>query len=455
MVKSHKFYKGSLMLRFAPSPTGDMHIGNLRSAVFNYIIAKQRGEKFLVRIEDTDLERNIQDKDKKILEILQKFGLFWDDLAYQSNNFPYHQKLAQRLIDENKAFYCYCTQDFLEQKRQSAIDSKIAFRYNDSWANIQKDTNPFPAIRLKGASMNINFTDEIKGKLEFGALEIDSFVIVRKDGVPTYNFACACDDMLYKISFIVRGEDHTSNTPKQILIQKALNHQTPPIYAHLPIILGEDGKKMSKRDSASSVSWLIHQGFLPEAIINYLISIGNKTPKEIFTLNQAIEWFDIKNIAKSPVKFDIKRLRYLNREHLKALEVNEIAKLLNAQDPHIGAIAKLYLEEASTLSEIREKITKIFEPKHIFQNYEGEDFSAECKKLLTALLDILKENHSALNDYETFKNEAIVRCGFQGKKFFKPLRILLTGESQGIDLKILYPHIRPHLKKILYLKEYQ
>lgn len=442
------------MLRFAPSPTGDMHIGNLRAAIFNYIIAKQRDEKFLIRIEDTDLERNIQSKDKQILEILQTFGLFWDELVYQSDNFSRHRELAQRLINENKAFYCYCTEEFLEQKRQKAIDLKVAFRYDDSWANLQKDINPLPVVRLKGANVNINFTDEIKGRLEFGVSEIDSFVILRKDGVPTYNFACACDDMFYKISFIVRGEDHTSNTPKQILIQRALNYQMLPIYAHLPIVLGEDGKKMSKRDSASSVFWLLHQGFLPEAIINYLLSIGNKTPKEIFTLKQAIEWFDIKNITKSPVRFDIKRLRYINREHLKALDSSKITELLNIQDRCIGKIAKLYLEEASTLNEIREKTAKIFKPKNIFQNYEGEDFSAECKELFAVIFKMLEETHLALQDYESFKNEAISRCGLKGKRFFKPLRILLTGESQGLDLSVLYPHIRPYLKKIIRLEEH-
>lgn len=440
------------MLRFAPSPTGDMHIGNLRAALFNYILAKQRSEKFLIRIEDTDLARNIDGKDKEILQILNLFGLLWDDLVYQSHNFKHHHSFAEHLIKENKAFYCYCSKEFLEQKKEEAIASKVAFRYDDSWAEIERETNSKPVVRLKGATKSIDFDDEIKGHLEFAPAEVDSFVILREDGVPTYNFACACDDMIYDISFIVRGEDHVSNTPKQILIQNALGYDKKIGYAHLPIILADSGKKMSKRDSASSVSWLLEQGFLPQAIMNYLISMGNKTPTEIFTLSEAIEWFDIADIARSPVKFDIKRLRYINREHLKKLNESEFALLLQTQDITIGAIAKLYLEEASTLNEIREKIDLIFAPKDIKRLYENENFEPLCRELFPVLQGIVDEKSEVLNDYESFKNEAIKRSSLKGKNFFKPLRILLTGEAHGVDLNLLYPYIRFYLKDILRIK---
>ncbi|MDO7252847.1 glutamate--tRNA ligase [Helicobacter cappadocius] len=440
------------MLRFAPSPTGDMHIGNLRAAVFNYIIAKQKGEKFLVRIEDTDLSRNIEGKDKEILAILNLFGLLWDDLVYQSHNFKHHHSFAQHLIKENKAFYCYCTKEFLEQKKQEAIENKVAFRYDDAWAELEKQSNLKPVVRLKGAKESIEFYDEIKGHLQFAPAEIDSFVILREDGVPTYNFACACDDMIYNIDFIVRGEDHVSNTPKQILIQTSLGYDKKIGYAHLPIILGESGRKMSKRDSASSVSWLLEQGFLPQAIMNYLISMGNKTPTEIFTLSEAIEWFDITNIAKSPVKFDIKRLRYINREHLKRLNEDEFALLLQSKDTTIGAIGKIYLEETSTLNEIREKIEMIFSPKDIKKLYENENFEFECIELFKVLDLLIMQESKILDDYDSFKNEAMKLSNLRGKKFFKPLRILLTGESHGVDLNILYPYIRFYLKDILRIR---
>lgn len=330
------------MLRFAPSPTGDMHIGNLRAAIFNYIIAKQSRQKFLIRIEDTDIARNIEGKDKEILNILNLFGLLWDNLVYQSDNFDKHRQLAQYLIDKGLAFYCYCSKEFLESKRLEAKEQKKPFRYDMQWAELEKHTNPKPVVRLKGAESAISFIDAIKGEVRFEANEIDSFVILKDDGIPTYNFACAVDDMLYDISFIVRGEDHVSNTPRQILIHRALGYDKVLGYAHLPIILGESGSKMSKRDSASSVAWLLEEGFLPQAIVNYLVSMGNHVPSEVFKLQDTYEWFDIKHIAKSPVKFDIKRLRFLNREHFKTLNEQEFALLLDSKDPSVGALAKLH-----------------------------------------------------------------------------------------------------------------
>ncbi len=438
------------MLRFAPSPTGDMHIGNLRAAIFNFILAKQRGEKFLIRIEDTDMARNIQGKDKEILSLLNLFGLLWDDLVYQSNNFPKHHQFAEFLLQNGKAFYCYCSKEFLEQKKQEAIELKIPFRYDDAWAELEKDSNPKPVIRLKGAQSTITYIDEIKGELSFSPNEIDSFVILREDGIPTYNFACACDDMIYDIDYIIRGEDHTSNTPKQILVHKALGYDRQIHFAHLPIILGESGKKMSKRDSASSVSWLLAQGFLPSAISNYLIAMGNTTPQEIFSLNEAIEWFDIHKIAKSPVKFDLARLRFINHEHLMRLNENELALLLDSNSLTLGALARIYLEEVSTLNELRDKIYPLLAPKDIYRLYENEDFSKECE-ILFATLTQMQPNLP--QEYEEFKALASTRSDLKGKRFFKPLRILLTGESHGPDLKLMYPYLRLLINDILRIKD--
>lgn len=438
------------MLRFAPSPTGDMHIGNLRAAIFNYIIAKQENQKFLIRIEDTDMARNIKDKDKEILALLNLFGLLWDDLVYQSSNFPRHQQMADYLISTNKAFYCYASKEFLDSKRNEAESKKEAFRYKDEWADSGKDSGIKPVIRLRGSQTAISYVDEIKGELNFLPNELDSFVIMRDDGIPTYNFACAVDDMLYDISYIVRGEDHVSNTPKQILIQQALGYDKHIKFAHLPIILGEDGKKMSKRDSASSVAYLLESGFLPSAIVNYLISMGNNTPKEVFTLSEAISFFDIKKISHSPVKFDFKRLRFLNHEHLKRLNEHELALLLESNElKHsltLGALAKIYIEEASTLNELREKVESIFKTRNYDALYEGESFKNECETLES----ILKKNKDNLAlDYETFKKDLMKESNLKGKAFFKPLRIVLTNASHGPDLAMLYPYLRLLINEIL------
>ncbi|WP_334092085.1 glutamate--tRNA ligase [Helicobacter typhlonius] len=439
------------MLRFAPSPTGDMHIGNLRAAIFNYIIAKQSRQKFLIRIEDTDIARNIEGKDKEILNILNLFGLLWDNLVYQSDNFDKHRQLAQYLIDKGLAFYCYCSKEFLESKRLEAKEQKKPFRYDMQWAELEKHTNPKPVVRLKGAESAISFIDAIKGEVRFEANEIDSFVILKDDGIPTYNFACAVDDMLYDISFIVRGEDHVSNTPRQILIHRALGYDKVLGYAHLPIILGESGSKMSKRDSASSVAWLLEEGFLPQAIVNYLVSMGNHVPSEVFKLQDTYEWFDIKHIAKSPVKFDIKRLRFLNREHFKTLNEQEFALLLDSKDPSVGALAKLHLQEASTLNEIRAKIGCIFAPKNIMQKENDESYEQECRMLYAFLREMIESHSEDLKDYESMKNALLQKSNLKGKRFFKPLRILLTGTTHGLELSELYPYLRFFLRDIVTL----
>ncbi|MDE5603415.1 MAG: glutamate--tRNA ligase, partial [Helicobacter sp.] len=378
------------MLRFAPSPTGDMHIGNLRVAIFNYILAQQKQEKFLLRIEDTDTARNIKDKDKDIMFLLTLFGIKWDTLIYQSHNFERHRQLAEYLIAQDKAFYCYCTKAFLEEKREEAKNKHQAFRYDDSWATLHKGSNNKPVVRLKNPKKSIHFQDLIKGDIEFAGDEIDSFVILKEDLIPTYNFACAADDMLYDIDYIIRGEDHVSNTPKQILIHQYLNYSKNISFAHLPILLNNEGKKMSKRDNASSVQWLLDEGYLPQAISNYLILIGNKTPQEVFTLKEAITWFDISKIAKAPAKFDLDKLRFLNREHLKLMNEQDLALLLGYKDSSIGALVKLYLQESSTLNELRQKIDKIFVKKSLLLETENPEFQEEIFNLQNILLVMLE-----------------------------------------------------------------
>ena len=434
------------MLRFAPSPTGDMHTGNLRAALFNYILSLQRKEKFLLRIEDTDTARNIEGKDKEILFLLTLFGIKWDSLVYQSENFPRHRQLAEYLITQGKAFYCYCTKEFLDKKREEAKAQKRAFRYDDTWAELQKDENPKPVVRLRGAKVAMKFEDKIKGILEFAPNEIDSFVILKEDGIPTYNFACAVDDMLYNVSFIVRGEDHVSNTPKQMLVYKGLDYKEAVEFAHLPILLNEEGKKMSKRDNASSVQWLLDEGFLPAAITNYLILMGNKTPCEVFTLNEAVEWFDITKIAKAPAKFDLDKLRFLNREHFKRLNEQDLAVLLGYKDASIGGLAKLYLQESSTLNELRDKIDRIFIKKSLILE---SSFKQEIEILQNALLELINQKDFSKEDFEVFKSLAMQKSKLKGKQFFKPLRLLLTGFEHGPELSDLFPYLRLYLKEIL------
>jgi glutamyl-tRNA synthetase len=431
------------MLRFAPSPTGDMHIGNLRVALFNYIVSKQRNEDLIVRIEDTDKERNIEGKDKEILDILDLFGITYSQLIYQSGNLRFHSAMALQLLHDKKAFSCFCSPEWLEKKRDEAKEAKKAYRYDDACAELPAELvidnmNPF-TIRIKKPQSTITIHDHIKGDVSFEPADVDSFIIMRQDKTPTYNFACAVDDMLGDISLIIRGEDHMSNTPKQDHIRASLNYDKKIEYAHLPIILNDSGKKMSKRDDASSVKWLLEQGFLPAAISNYLILIGNKPPKEIFQVTEAIEWFDIDSISKSPARFDMDMLRHVNKEHLKILDNKELSRYVGFADEEIGELAKVYLEEASTTKELREKIQAIFSPKLIPDEFkEQAELMSNCIK-----------NAPYFEEYEDFKNFIMQETNLKGKNFFKPLRLLLTGAEHGPDVAEVYKYLKNYIGEIV------
>ncbi|MBQ7135920.1 glutamate--tRNA ligase [Campylobacter sp.] len=427
------------MYRFAPSPTGDMHIGNLRVAIFNYIASLQDKSGFVLRIEDTDKERNIEGKDEQIMEILRQFGIKWDTLYYQSKNLKFHQEFAARLLIDKKAFLCFCDDETLEAKREEAAKNGKAYRYDGSCENLSDDdvlNNPRPAaLRLKAPKTTQKFIDKIKGEIVFEPENIDSFVLLRADKTPTYNFACAIDDMLEGVTMIIRGEDHVSNTPKQNLIREALGYTQEISYAHLPIILNMEGKKMSKRDNSSSVSYLLQKGYMPEAIANYLILIGNKTPCEIFTLEQAASWFDISNISRSPAKFSEEKLAQINREHIKLASDDRLVELgFSSPD-----LARFYTQESSLIPEIIAKIEAINAPKIIPQQWQKE--ADEIRKVIL--------NMQIPHSFEELKIVIADETNLKGKSLFMPLRLLLTGAEHGPELKDLYPLIKSDIKEIV------
>ncbi|NOX15186.1 MAG: glutamate--tRNA ligase [Epsilonproteobacteria bacterium] len=428
------------MFRFAPSLTGDMHIGDLRAALFNYICAKQQNDKFIVRIEDIYKKRNIEDKD--ILNILTIFGITYDHVYYQSDNFKYHLQFASTLLDEKKAFMCFCNTYELEAKKELAKQEKSAYKYDGTCENLNRDdiiesTKP-SVIRIKKPRVDISFSDTIKGNLTFLKDSIDSFIILRVDKYPTYNFACAIDDMLQGVTYVIREEDHLSNTPKQEHVRHSLGYNEKIQYVHLPIILNSTGKKMIKEDDVSRVQWLLDQGYIPEAIINYLILLGNKTPKEIFTLSEALEWFDIKIISKLPVKFDLDKLKFLNKEHIKLLSDEELAKRVGYSSKNIGKIAKLYAKEKSTTFEIKQKIDALFAKKKTDGKYSEN---------LAVLKNIIKDSPQ-FEEFDEFKRHLMQKSGFKGKFLFKPLEILLTNSENGPELAVLYPLIKNYIKEI-------
>jgi len=406
------------MLRFAPSPTHDMHIGDLRIAIFNYIVSKQKNEDFIVRIEDTDKDKNIEDKDKEILDLLGLFGIEYSQVIYQSENVRFHTAMALQLMHEKKAFSCFCSPDWIENKRKEAKDKKIPYRYDDACRNLPDElvidnTSPF-IIRIKG-------TDEA---------DVDSFMIMNQDKIPTYNFACAVDDMLSDISTVIRDENHLSNTSKQEHIRNSLQYDKKIEYVHLASILN---------DNDFTIKGLLEDGFLPEAIVNYLILITNNTPKEIFTMSEALEWFDLEKISKAPASFDIKILRDINKKHLLNLDAKELSRYVGFADEEIGKLAAVYLEEVGTTKELKSKISSIFAPKEI-----PEEFSEASK----TIAEIIK-NAPYFEEYDDFKKYVIKESGLEGENFLKPLHYLLTGAENGPDIAKIYKYIKNYIGEIV------
>ncbi|OPX26773.1 MAG: glutamate--tRNA ligase [Campylobacteraceae bacterium 4484_166] len=432
------------MLRFAPSPTGDMHIGNLRVALLNFILSKQLNEKLIVRIEDTDSQRNIKDKEKDILNILDLFAIDYVQVLFQSDNLKFHTKLGLDLLLDKKAFNCFCSSEAIEKDRQKAKQSKKPYRYGDFCLNISDEAKlqcnaPF-AVRIKRPQKSIKFKDMIKGEFSFEPFDVDSFIILREDKTPTYNFACAIDDMISDISYVIRGEDHLSNTPKQIHIRDMLDYKKSINYIHLPMILDiTTGKKMSKRDETSSVQNLLKLGYLPVSIANYLVLLGYNPPKEIFTIEEAISWFDISKISKSPAKFDIKKLGYINSMHIKDMDDMRLSKIIGYADSDIGKLAKLYLEECDTTQQIKSKIDMIFS-----SNKKDETLGQN----LTIVQNIIKKA-PYFEEFEEFKKYIQNESKLKGKEFFKTLRFVITGAHSGPNLSEIYPLIKKFIGEIV------
>ena len=417
------------MLRFAPSPTGDMHIGNLRVAIFNYIVSKQLNEDLIIRIEDTDKERNIEGKDKEILEILNLFSIEYKSVAHQSDSLKYHQKMALQLMTQKKAYACFCSDSKLDELREESVKDGKPFRYDGFCETLSDDTvlntnAPF-TVRIKEPEKNIKFTD----------FDVDSFIILKQDKTPTYNYACAIDDMIMDISTVIRCENHLFDTPKQIHIRNSLGYTKEIKYIHLPVIVNA----ISEKDNVISVKYLIEEGFLPSAIANYLVLIGNETPTEIFSLEEAISWFKIENISKDSAKFDIDKLRFINRKHLETIDNLRLSKILGFADTDIGKLGKIFLEEASTIKEIKEKVAPIFAPKTLLPGFEEESLK---------LKECLKEA-PFFDDFEELKKYVSEKTNLKDKNLFKPLRYILTGADNGPNILDIYPLIKNYLGEIV------
>jgi glutamyl-tRNA synthetase len=434
--------------RFAPSPTGYLHIGGLRTALFSWLMARHNNGKFLLRIEDTDLSRNSNEALKAIIKAFDWVGLNYDgDVVYQSQRFDIYQKYIQQLLDEGKAYKCYMTKEELDKLRneQMARGERARYdgRYRDFSGTPPKGVDP--VIRIKAPqSGTITFVDGIKGEINIDASEVDDFIIARADGTPTYNFVVAIDDALMGLTDVIRGDDHLYNTPKQLVVYNALGFEVPRFY-HVAMINNEQGKKLSKRDGATDVMEYKTQGFLPEALLNFLVRLGwSHGDQEIFSIDEMIELFDPKDINKSASSYNLDKLLWLNSHYIKNTPNTKLATLLKDFGVDIQNHDKLELlldatkERGKTLVEVAEQINMILTaPSSYDAKAVKKAFKGEAKEILGEFALVLQNYNRELHlpsDYHNVLESFVEQKQIGFGKIGQPLRVSLLGKMSGSGL---------------------
>ncbi|EDW20404.1 glutamate--tRNA ligase [Bacillus sp. FSL K6-4563] len=458
-------------VRYAPSPTGHLHIGNARTALFNYLFARSQGGKFIIRIEDTDQKRNVEGGEESQLRHLQWLGIDWDESIDKDGGYgPYRQserndiykKYYDELLEKDLAYKCYCTAEELEEEREAQIARSEMPRYSGKCSHLSKEEEDKliaegrePSIRFRVPKGEIiKFDDMVKGDISFETDGIGDFVIVKKDGTPTYNFAVAVDDYLMKMTHILRGEDHISNTPKQIMIFNAFGWDVP-LFGHMTLIVNENRKKLSKRDE--SIIQFIEQyknlGYLPEALFNFIALLGWSPvgEEELFTKEQFIDIFDVNRLSKSPALFDMHKLKWVNNQYVKALDLDQVValtlphlqkagkvseQLSDEENTWVRKLIALYHEQLSYGAEIVE-LTELFFKEQIEYNQEAKEVLAEeqVPEVMASFAGQLERLESFTPDEIKAAIKAVQKeTGHKGKKLFMPIRVAVTGQTHGPEL---------------------
>jgi glutamyl-tRNA synthetase len=440
-----------VVTRFAPSPTGYLHIGGLRTALFSYLWAKKNGGKFLLRIEDTDKARNSQAATEAILKAFEWLGLEHDgEITYQSKRDDIYAKYIKQLLDEGKAYKCYMSKDELEELRETQMANKQRTKYDGRYRDFD-GTPPEgiePVIRIKAPlSGEILVKDGVKGDVSFQAEDIlDDFVIARADGSPTYNFVVAVDDHLMGINEVIRGDDHLSNTPKQIVVYNALGWDLPKFY-HAPMIHNSAGKKLSKRDGATDVMAYKEMGYLPEALLNFLVRLGwSHGDQEIFSMDEMRELFNPKDINKSASIYNTEKLDWLNAHYIKNAPNDTIAELLEDYGLVLSSHDKKEIlldtlkERAKTLKELAELTKEIlttpstYDEKSVKKAFKGDAIST--LNAFGAKLSACDECHLPV-DYHNIMQEIVDELQIGFGKIGMPLRVALLGKMGGPGLDVV------------------
>ncbi len=464
---------GKIRVRFAPSPTGPLHIGGARSALFNYLYAKNTGGRFILRIEDTDLERSSRESEENILASLKWLGLEWDEGPDIGGDYgPYRQterldiykKYIERLLAEGKAYYCYCSEEELEFERQECLGRGEVPKYSGKCRNLTpeerkklEDEGRKPVVRFcVPSNREILIPDKVRGDVVFDSDGIGDFVIVKSDGIPTYNFAVVVDDFTMEITHVIRAEEHLSNTPRQILIYEALGI-TIPEFAHISLILGSDRSKMSKRHGATSVVQYKEEGYLPEAVVNFLALLGWSPvgEEEVFSLEETAEQFSLARVAKNPAVFDMDKLRWLNGVYIRNCPLPRLAEMALPYMQKGGYISSEPTQDelawlSLVVTALQEKLTTVGDIIGFMPLFTGDDVVIDGEEQLELLkedtflpmITAFCENLSALEDLNPVAVKTLLKgltkeLGLKGKQVYMPLRVALTGQKHGPELDYL------------------
>jgi len=438
--------------RFAPSPTGYLHIGGARTALFSWLYAKKMGGEFVLRIEDTDRERSTQEAVDAILEGMSWLGLSHDEgPIYQTDRYDRYAEVIQQLLDQGDAYYCNCSRERLDKMREEQMANRQKPKYDGCCRDKGLEKSDDTVVRFKNPlEGNVEISDHVLGKVVISNQELDDLIIQRSDGNPTYNLTVVVDDWDMQMTHVIRGDDHLNNTPRQINILSALG-ATIPEYAHVPMINGTDGKKLSKRRDAVSVMQYCDDGYLKEAVINYLVRLGwSHGDQEIFSLEEMIEKFDIDNINKSSSSLNLEKLQWLNQHYMKQMPPAQLAEAMQfyiqqadldiSNGPDLAAVMEVYQERCSTLVELVEDIRFFYED---FSEYNAKQAKKQFKPDALTVLQGLKAAYENLADWNAQAIHQVVEgvveeLGVGFGKVGQPLRLAVTGHgrSPGIDITL-------------------
>jgi glutamyl-tRNA synthetase len=437
--------------RFAPSPTGYLHIGGARTALYCWLYARKTGGSFLLRIEDTDRERSTEASVDAILEGMEWLQLDYDaGPIFQTDRFDRYKEVIQQLLDKGDAYHCYCTREELDVMRDEQRKNKQKPRYDARCRHRSEPREGIePVIRFRNPiDGEVVIDDLVKGKIVIANKELDDLIIARSDGTPTYNLTVVVDDIDMKMTHVIRGDDHINNTPRQINMYNALG-VTPPKFAHVPMILGDDGKRLSKRHGAVGVMQYREEGYLPQAILNYLIRLGwSHGDQEIFTREEMIALFDIEDVHSAPSSFNTEKLQWLNQQYIKTLPVDEIIKHLQwhikdqtldiSDGPELADVVDALRERAKNLADL------ITTCRCYYEDFAEFDVNAAKKNFKTATPDIMQALHNELEsitDWQCVTIDAAIKAtckklDLKLNKVGPPLRVAVTGTAMSPSLDV-------------------